>query len=261
MTFGLREASVALLGYLRPVLIIFYMEYFVLALFDGLLRGNRQKVSSRVKPHYLESHISSKLQSSNMPDFIDFKHVEDIPVGDFRFIAFDVETACGDAASICQIGLACVKSDNSIETFSMLVDPKTNFNSFNVKLHGIRPENVVGASCFPEALSLILPLLSKHHLIQHSSFDKRAIAAACLSYDLNPPDLCWSDSVAIARKAWPELKGNGGHGLANLKRKLDLNFQHHDAGEDARAAAMVVLHAEAHLEMSYDKLILPLSKK
>ena len=62
----------------------------------------------------------------------------------------------------------------------MLGDPKTNFTSFNVKLHGIRPEHVVRASCFPEALSLILPLLSKHHLIHHSSFDKGAIAAVCL---------------------------------------------------------------------------------
>lgn len=39
--------------------------------------------------------------------------------------------------------------------------------------------------------------------------------------------------MAIARKAWPELKGNGGHGLANLKRELDFDFRYHDAGEDA----------------------------
>ena len=45
----------------------------------------------------------------------------------------------------------------------------------------------------------------------------------------------WSDSVAIARKAWPDLRGNGGHGLGNLKKVLGLNFRHHDAGEDARA--------------------------
>jgi len=31
-----------------------------------------------------------------------------IPDDNFRFIALDVETACSDAASICQIGLACV---------------------------------------------------------------------------------------------------------------------------------------------------------
>ncbi|WP_342713966.1 hypothetical protein [Loktanella salsilacus] len=51
--------------------------------------------------------------------------------------------------------------------------------------------------------------------------------------------------MTIARAAWPELKGNGGHGLANLKQELGLDFDHHDAGEDARAAAMVVLRARA----------------
>lgn len=53
--------------------------------------------------------------------------------------------------------------------------------------------------------------------------------------------------MTIARAAWPGLKGNGGHGLANLKQHLGLEFQHHDAGEDARAAALVVLRAEVEL--------------
>lgn len=40
------------------------------------------------------------------------------------------------------------------------------------------------------------------------------------------------------------MRGNGGHGLASLKQHLGLVFEHHDAGEDARAAAEVVLRAE-----------------
>lgn len=55
----------------------------------------------------------------------------------------------------------------------------------------------------------------------------------------------WRDSVTAARSAWPELKGNGVHGLASLKAYLGLRFEHHDAGEDARAAAEVVLLAES----------------
>ena len=46
------------------------------------------------------------------------------------------------------------------------------------------------------------------------------------------------------RAVWPELRGNGGHGLASLKQHLGLVFDHHDAGEDARAAAEVVLRTE-----------------
>jgi len=184
-----------------------------------------------------------------------FAHSDDVPVGKFRFIALDVETASRDAASICQIGLACVREDNSVQTFSMYVDPETEFDPFNINLHGIGPDTVFGALRFPEALISISTLLENHHLIQHSSFDRRAFAAACDANELAMPDLKWSDSVIIARRAWPELKGNGGHGLANLKKTLELDFQHHDAGEDARAAALVVLYAEQHLGLSFEELV------
>lgn len=187
-------------------------------------------------------------------------HAKRVPQGDFRFIALDVETASRDAASICQIGLACVAMDNEIQTFSMLVNPQTRFDSFNIRLHGIGPETVMDAVHFSEALGQILPLLRRHHLIQHSNFDKQAITAACRSCGLTAPDLRWNDSVKIARRAWPELKGNGGHGLANLKKVLDLRFLHHDAGEDARAAAQVVLHAEAHMSMEFEALSGPTPK-
>lgn len=187
----------------------------------------------------------------------DFGHLGMPPEGDFRFIALDVETACGTAGSICQIGLACVLPDNGIRTFSMLVNPGTRFDPFNIRLHGIGPAHVVDAPPFPEALALLLPLLRAHPLIQHSNFDRLAIHAACRVHGIEPPPLRWSDSVAIARRAWPELKGNGGHGLGNLKRVLRLDFHHHDAGEDARAAAQVVLHAETHLALPFEQLIAP----
>ncbi|WP_246054995.1 exonuclease domain-containing protein [Paracoccus gahaiensis] len=172
-----------------------------------------------------------------------------------------METACSDAASICEIGLACVQPDDEIQTFSMLINPRSRFDPFNIRLHGIGPDHVAEAPGFADALEVLLPLLTQHHLVQHSNFDRQAVTAACRSCGIDMPDLRWSDSVMIARRAWPELKGNGGHGLANLKRTLNLRFHHHDAGEDARAAAMVVQHAERHLGLSFDDLIKPASKK
>lgn len=170
-----------------------------------------------------------------------------LPDETFRFIALDVETACGDSASICQIGLACVRPDASIVTLAGYIDPETPFSSFNTRLHGISAATVRGAPAFAEVFATLLPLLARHALVQHSSFDSRAIAAACARHGLAAPALDWTDSVSLARRAWPELKGNGGHGLGNLKEVLGLDFAHHDAGEDARAAAMVVLRAEARL--------------
>ena len=106
-------------------------------------------------------------------------------MGNFRFVALDVETACSDAASICQIGLACVQLDDEIQTFSMLVNPRSRFDSFNIRLHGIGPDHVAQAPGFAEALAMLLPLLTRHQLVQHSNFDKQAVNAACRTCGLD----------------------------------------------------------------------------
>lgn len=179
----------------------------------------------------------------------------------FRFIAVDVETANSDVSSICQLGLACVKNDGTITPISVLVDPETTFDSFNIDLHGIDERQVTGQANFENVIQNFRAFLDRHLLVQHSTFDRRAINAACERYSLPVPNFRWHDSVTIARHAWPELKGNGGHGLANLKTVLDLDFNHHDAGEDAKAAAMVVLLAERDLGQSFDRILTSHSRK
>jgi DNA polymerase-3 subunit epsilon len=165
----------------------------------------------------------------------------------YRFIAVDVETAGYESSSICQIGLALVHFDASIETYSTYVDPCSRFADGNTRLHGIDANTVKGAPTFAEILPELRGVLEQYPLVQHSRFDEKAFDAACQLADLPILNAAWSDSVSIARKAWPELRGNGGHGLANLKKVLGLQFRHHDAGEDARAAAEVVLKAEIAL--------------
>lgn len=166
-----------------------------------------------------------------------------LPKGQFRFFALDVETANHDRSSICQVGVACVRPDNSIGTWVTLVNPRTNHWVFS-DLHGITGGMVQGAPTIDAVIDALDGVLSGHTVYQHSGFDRSAIRAACEGLGRTEPAWNWCDSVSIARRAWPELKGNGGHGLASLKAHLGLRFEHHDAGEDARAAAEVVLLAE-----------------
>lgn len=165
------------------------------------------------------------------------------PQGPFRFVALDVETANNDRGSICQIGVACVRPDNTIVTWKAHVDPQVQEWRFTY-LHGISAKTVAGAPLFAEVMKVLRGALAGLTVYQHSGFDCSAITAACQKARLSSPDWAWRDSVQVARQAWPELEGNGGHGLANLKTVLSLSFDHHDAGEDARAAAQVVLLAE-----------------
>ncbi|ANK74687.1 hypothetical protein FA04_03070 [Ensifer adhaerens] len=165
-------------------------------------------------------------------------------IDDFRFFALDVETANADRSSICQIGIACVRPDNSIETWMTYVDPKTSDWSCS-KIHGITARTVAGAPSFSEVYPHLLKALADKIVYQHSGFDQSAIASACARNALSLPTWEWRDSVLVARLAWPELKGNGGHGLSSLKQHLGLRFTHHDAEEDARASAEIVLRAES----------------
>lgn len=169
--------------------------------------------------------------------------VTPFPKGPFRFLALDVETANNDRGSICQIGIACVCHDNTIVTWKTYVDPQVQVWRFTA-LHGISAQTVAGAPAFAEVMAVLRNALNGLAVYQHSSFDCSAISAACQQASLSSPDWDWRDSVQVARQAWPELRSDGGHGLANLKTFLSLSFDHHDAGEDAQAAAQVVLMAE-----------------
>jgi len=179
-------------------------------------------------------------------------------IGQYRFVAFDVETASSASQSICQVGLACVDHFGRIDTFSLLVNPRCAYSAFNTQLHGIDAAMTAAAPDFAEVLASLMPLMVAQPVVQHSTFDQRAVNAAARHYRLEEPPLAWVNSVTIARKAWPEWLGQGGHGLAHLKKRLALEFQHHDAGEDARAAAQVVLLAEERLGRA---LVEPLTRK
>jgi len=139
--------------------------------------------------------------------------------------------------------VACVRLNNSIETWVTYVDPQTSQWVFT-NLHGISNSTVKGAPVFGTALTILEDALHGLTVYQHSGFDRSAIRAACAAMGRPEPDWDWQNSVTVARRAWPELRGNGGHGLASLKGHVGLSFDHHDAGEDARAAAEVILRAE-----------------
>lgn len=177
--------------------------------------------------------------------------------GRFRFVALDVETANRDSASICQIGLGCAAENGDVLTWSCYVDPQMEFTPFNTELHGISAATVADAPIFPTLWSVLEPFLARHALVQHSRFDEKAIDAACRLHGLARPGWYWVDSVKVARKAWPEFKGKGGHGLGHLKKALGLSFHHHDAGEDARASAQVVLKAQKQMGIPLSDLVPP----
>lgn len=162
-------------------------------------------------------------------------------VGDF--IALDVETANADFGSICSIGLVHFRSGEVFKKLTILVDPEDHFDDRNISIHGIRPEQVLGAPTMDKVFPVIAQALSNTAIVHHSPFDKTAITRASTRYGFGALPCSWLDTLQVSRRAWKHFAGDGGYGLANLARAFKIDFQHHDAAEDARAAGLIFLRA------------------
>jgi DNA polymerase-3 subunit epsilon len=159
-----------------------------------------------------------------------------------KFIAIDVETANPDYASICQIGLAVFEDGRVVETWETLVDPEDYFDGWNVSIHGIDRSAVRGAPKFPQALKAIEDKLGANIVVHHTPFDRLSFDRAFKKYKIDPPSIQWLDSARVARRVWTQFSQKG-YNLANLAEYCGVQFDHHDACEDARAAGEVMCKA------------------
>ena len=158
------------------------------------------------------------------------------------FNAIDVETANADRASICQIGIVHVRDGVIADHWHSLINPNAWFDPLNVSIHGINANDVRNSPSFSD-IRRELDRLSESILISHTSFDRVALERALKEHSLEPLRVTWLDSARIVRRAWPEQYGKSGWGLKNVAANLDIFFNHHDALEDAKAAAEIVLRA------------------
>ena len=159
-----------------------------------------------------------------------------------NFVALDVETSNPDMASICQIGL--VKYSNGIlkDEWESYIDPEDYFDDVNVYIHGINESKVRGAPKFPDIAEILNSYLNEHIVVCHTHFDRVAIHKATLRYKIQPIDCKWLDSARVARRTWKEFAWQG-YNLKNICNTIGYDFNHHDALEDARATAQVLIAA------------------
>lgn len=158
------------------------------------------------------------------------------------FNAIDVETANVDRASICQIGIVHVQDGEITDQWQTLVNPNAWFDPLNVSIHGINEDHVRKSPSISDIRGQ-LDRLSGSILISHTSYDRVALERALKEHNLEPLHVTWLDSAKIVRRAWSDQYRKSGWGLKNVAADLDITFKHHNALEDARAAAEIVLRA------------------
>ena len=169
------------------------------------------------------------------------------------FNVVDVETANSDRSTICQIGIAHVIDGLIDDRWSTLVNPEDEFDYFNVGIHGITAEQVKDAPTLPEIREELRQRLRGHVLVSHTSFDRSAFEIAMDNYGLDQLRVYWLDSAKVVRRAWPEKFARRGYGLKNVANYIGYEFKHHDALEDAVAAAKIMLVAccEHNVDIEY----------
>ena len=164
------------------------------------------------------------------------------------FNAIDVETANADRASICQIGIVHVRDGVIHDQWQTLINPEDRFDRRNVAIHGITEDKVNNSPVLPEVRDELRRRVRGSVLVSHTSFDRVAFERAMIKYNLEQLQVNWLDSAKIVRRAWVDRYARRGYGLKNVAQDLGISFKHHDALEDARAAAEIVLRACAATE-------------
>jgi DNA polymerase-3 subunit epsilon len=169
-----------------------------------------------------------------------------------QVVALDVETANSSRGSIC--ALSVVSRAFGARTWLVRPEP-CYFAPVNVGIHGIREEHVANAPTIHEVFRELAPLVRDVTVVAHNaSFDIGALVASARASaatrgdspeqrvveSLAPPDLNFTCSLAIARRAWPNLSA---FDLYSLCAAFGIDLTHHDATSDAWASLAIVERA------------------
>ncbi len=166
-----------------------------------------------------------------------------------KTIAIDFETANEQRGSACSVGLAWIEDNRVVRVEERLIRPKSmRFSSFNIAIHGIRPEHVEDAGEFPEVMDEFVDDFRDATMIAHNAAFDFSVWRSCLDlYAQSYPELQYLCSVKMAQKAWPHL---GSHKLNILASHLGLSFVHHNAAEDAAICAEAAIAVARSLRVS-----------
>lgn len=154
------------------------------------------------------------------------------------FVSIDVETANPDLSSICQIGIAKFQNGQVVDKWVTLVNPMDYFDLMNVMVHDIDESMVARAPTWPEIHDKAIGFMQGSIVVSHTSFDRSAVLRAADKHGLVHPACTWIDTARVARRAWPQFATKG-YGLANLTQTFNIDFQHHNALEDAIACGKI----------------------
>ncbi|HST71169.1 MAG TPA: 3'-5' exonuclease [Kocuria rosea] len=166
--------------------------------------------------------------------------------GSLDFTAIDFETANRFIGSPCAVGLVRVRDGVVVEERSAYMRPprtRSGFDPGNTRIHGITERTVAGHPVFdqlwPRIEAWILAENPDELVVAHNAvFDMGVIRAACAETGTVHAPLAYACSLALARRGY-DLPS---YALPRAAEAAGVALErHHDALEDARACAGIVV--------------------
>lgn len=155
-----------------------------------------------------------------------------------NYTVFDVETANSQRDSICSIGIIRYEDSKIIYEKEILINPETEFNYFNIRIHGIRPADVAHAPTFPEVWKEIKCHFDNTVLVAHNakSMDLCALYRTLERYQLPLVNNQYICTMELAKKIFKNDDSVSSYRLDVLSEKFNIKLlHHHNALDDTRA--------------------------
>ncbi|MFC4389108.1 exonuclease domain-containing protein [Gracilibacillus marinus] len=169
-----------------------------------------------------------------------------------NYVAIDFETANQDRFSPCAVGLVVFNKEGVVNEYYSLINPNMEFDSYNSMIHGITEEDVLGAPTFTDIWDELSEYLTHHICIAHNaSFDMSVLRHTLDHFNITHPEIDYLCTRIISKLVWPGLFNYKLNTIADFKK---ISFNHHNALEDAKAAAELFRLAiiESEVEDGYE---------
>ncbi|AJS57615.1 3'-5' exonuclease [Paenibacillus sp. IHBB 10380] len=155
------------------------------------------------------------------------------------FVAIDFETANANRSSACALGLVEVQGGIITSEQVWLIDPEQHFDYRNIQIHGITESMVSGMPTFHELWPTIEPLLQGKQIVAHNASFDMSVLRYCLDKSLiDYPTFQYFCTYLLSKKM---LQGMPSYKLNVIAEYYDIPLNHHDALDDARASATILL--------------------
>jgi DNA polymerase III subunit epsilon len=162
------------------------------------------------------------------------------------FTAIDFETANGFRGSPCSVGLTKVRDGVVVDEGYWLIRPPEghdHFDARNITIHGITPDDVLAAPRFRDVFPEVQAFIGPDALVAHNAaFDIGVIRSASEVSGMAAPAFDYACTVVLSRKNY-SLPSYSLPFVAEAAGVPLLN--HHDAVEDARACAGIMVDIAA----------------